>query len=359
MKLFEGKTPAERNKLIIAIALGVLAFASLSYMLFGGDSPSPKRQANANSNTATRTTAGEIPERTSATIQTPAQIREETESLSPARPIIYTRTSYAVPEAGRNIFAFYVKPPPVVKPTVIPQPSPTPPPPQVLASVSPSSVFARTGDFTIEVSGDKFTPQTAITVDNNPLPTRFINAQQLSATVPGALISNDGARQIKLSTPDGSLYSNVMPLMVTPPPIPNFLYIGIIGKPHYNDTAVLKDKGNPKELLNVQRGDVIGSRFRVTSISEREIVLTDTALRIKHTLPFVEEKGGGQTTGGRNAGQRTPLESESGIPGIPNIPRYQTPGTPGMPGRIEQPESDNDEEAGEIAPGIPGKPARP
>jgi hypothetical protein len=167
------------------------------------------------------------------------------------------------------------------------------------------------------------------------------------------LIANDGARQIKVSSPDGALYSNQMPLMVTPPPIPNYQYIGIIGKAHYNDTAVLKDKSNQKELLNVQRGDVLGGRFRVTSISDREIELTDTQLRIKHRLPF-EEKGGtgqpGSTAGPGTRGARgAPLDTgDSGIPGIPNIPRYQPPG------RGEQPDDSNDDN--EEIPGIPSKP---
>jgi len=353
MKLFEGKTPQERNKLIIAMVLGVLALASLSYMLFGstGSSSKPRTQ-NANSNTTTaRNQTGDLLNQPTPSASTPAQIRDKVESLSPATPVVFRPSSYSAPDPGRNIFAFYVPPPPVVKPTVIPTPTPVPPPPQILASLSPMNVFARTGDFTLEVSGDKFTPQSAILVDNNPVPTKFISAQQLSATVPGGFIANDGARQIKVSTPDGALYSNTMPLMVTPPPLPNFLYIGIIGKIRYNDTAVLKDKGNPKELLNVQRGDVIGGRFRVTSISEREIVLTDTSLRIKHTLPFVEEKSGGQSGPTRNNPRTQMLDQGDSIPGIPNIPRYQPPNPP-------QQQQQDDDDAEEI-PGIPMKPSKP
>ncbi|MBV9960098.1 MAG: hypothetical protein JO360_16855 [Acidobacteria bacterium] len=357
MKLFEGKTPSERNKLIAALVLGVLALASISYMLFDFSGPTPKKNQNANGNANTRATQPGVAEVTNAPtkIQTPAQAREINENLAPPTPVIYIPSSYSAPEAGRNIFAFYVPPPPAVKqPTPPPPPTPTPTPPLVLASVAPINVFARTGDFTLEVTGDKFTSATAIIVDNNPLPTRFISAQQLSATVPAALIANDGARQIKVSSPDGLLYSNQVPLMVTPPPIPNYVYIGIIGKAHYNDTAVLKDKSNPKELLNVQRGDVLGGRFRVTSISDREIELTDTQLRIKHRLPFEEKAGSGGQAGntagpGGRGTRQAPLDTgDSGIPGIPNIPRYQPPG------RGEQQDDPNDDN--EEIPGIPTKP---
>jgi len=55
----------------------------------------------------------------------------------------------------RNIFVFYE--PPKVIPTipVTPTPTPTPTPPVLLASLSPASVFARTADFNLEITGDK------------------------------------------------------------------------------------------------------------------------------------------------------------------------------------------------------------
>src|SRR5260370_20543574 len=84
---------------------------------------------------------------------------------------------------------------------------------------------------------------------------------------------------------DGKLYSNNIMLNVAQPPVPNYNYVGIIGKPRFNDTAVLQKKSD-KELLNVQRGDLLEGRFRVSSISEREVVLVDTNLKIRHTIPF-------------------------------------------------------------------------
>jgi hypothetical protein len=107
----------------------------------------------------------------------------------------------------------------------------------------------------------------------------------MSATVPAAIIATPGQRQIVLRSPDGVAYSNPIMLNVAQPPTPNYTYVGIIGKPTYSDTAILRDSGS-REILNVQRGDVLGGRFRVTSISEKELVLTDTNLKIRHTLPF-------------------------------------------------------------------------
>src|SRR6185503_9604477 len=53
------------------------------------------------------------------------------------------------------------------------------------------------------------------------------------------------------------------------------------------DTALVQDKNN-KNILTVYRGDILSGRFRVTSISEKELVLTDTSLKIKHTIAMSE-----------------------------------------------------------------------
>src|SRR6185295_852059 len=200
--------------------------------------------------------------------------------------IVYPRAIPAVAEANRNIFAYYEPPPP--RPSVPPPPSPIPTPPLVANSVSPQSVYARTGDFSLQVMGDKFVPGVNIVLDSRVMQTRYINAQQLATTVPADMIANPGSRPIVLKNANGSLYSNPVSLTVTPPPLPNFNYVGLIGKPRFNDLAVLQDK-NSKELLNVQRGDVVGGRFRVNSISDKDVVLVDTNLKIRHTINFTTE----------------------------------------------------------------------
>ena len=133
--------------------------------------------------------------------------------------------------------------------------------------------------------GDKLTPAFHITMDGRDLPTRFVNAQQVTTTVPQTMIANPGVRQVMVRSNDGTLFSNTLTLNITPPPTPNYAYIGIIGKPRFNDIAVLQEKGG-KDLLRVQRGDLVANRFRVTSISERELILVDTTLKIPHRIAF-------------------------------------------------------------------------
>jgi hypothetical protein len=274
MQLFDPNNPNEKKKMIAAAVLGVAAIVVLGYVFFGGGSTKT---------TTNRPTAG-------GPTPTPTRIAKEqevpAEDPSIYQPINYDGTVPAVSDANRNIFAYYEptpKPSPEVK---IPTPTPTPTPPVTVTSLTPSNVYARTpADFSLQIVGDKFTPALHVIIDGRDLPTRFISAQQLFTTVPAALITNPGARQVLVRSNDGNLYSNTIMLNVTPPPVPNYNYIGLIGKPRFNDTAVLQDKSS-KELFNVQRGDVLSGRFRVSSISEKEVVLVDTTLKIRSTISF-------------------------------------------------------------------------
>jgi hypothetical protein len=173
----------------------------------------------------------------------------------------------------------------------MPTPTPTPAPPLTVSALAPASVFAGTpSDFSLQVMGDKFTPAVHIWIDGRDMPTRFLNPQQVATTVSAALIANPGMRQVIVRNGDGSLYSNTVGLNVAQPPTPNFSYVGLIAKPRGNDTAVVQDK-NSKEYKSVQRGDLLGDRFRINSISEREILVIDTQLKIRHRIPYSAEGG--------------------------------------------------------------------
>ena len=284
MALFEGKTPAERNKTIAALALGAISLFFVLRLFFGGSSrpaqtggqtgarprPSPARPQNAQADTA----AAE-------------------QALIPPQPVVYNPLAPSFGGTGRNIFAFYVPPPAPVKTQSVATPppaTPTPPPPVLVTGLAPSNVYARTGEFTLQVSGDKFTPQTRIYVDGQEVQTRFINQQQLAANIPASFITAPGGRQILVRSPDGLLYSNPATLNIAQPPAPTYTFVGILGHKRGNDIAILKDTKN--ELVNVQRGDLVGGRFRVTSISDRAVEFTDQQLKIKHTVPFTDARGG-------------------------------------------------------------------
>jgi hypothetical protein len=282
MQAIDLNKPGEKKKLISAAILGLLALVVLWWVVFGFG-------GSHNSNTPPRAAATPTPQRTRPGNDSPTEtVSQNVAELAMFQEITYEPSSYSAPEAKRNIFAYYVppiKPAPVVQE---PTPSPTPPPPLLLASVSPSNVYARSGDFKLEISGDKFTPAVKIYFDGRELPTTYIGPQQLSANVPAVMIGAPGSRSILVRTPDNSLYSNQATLSVAAAPTPNYTYVGIIS-PHtrVDDTALVQDRNN-KSILNVHRGDVLSGRFRVTSISDKELVMMDTTLKIKHTLAMTE-----------------------------------------------------------------------
>ncbi|HEU4837505.1 MAG TPA: hypothetical protein VFS90_23955, partial [Pyrinomonadaceae bacterium] len=175
MALVDLSKPGEKKKLIFAAALGLGAILVLYWALIGFDSrPTPTNRPTASA-TPTRPTTTAAQRQT-----TQAPVSPEVQNLAAFAPIDYTPTSYNAPEAKRNIFAYYEPPvKPVVAPAT-PTPTPTPPPPVLLASVSPSNVYARTEDFKLEAAGDKFTPEMRIFVDGRELPTTYKGPQQLT-----------------------------------------------------------------------------------------------------------------------------------------------------------------------------------
>jgi len=299
MKFLEGKTPAERNKIIIAIVLGGVAVLALSYTLSGFFFA------------GTRTVDGKVktptPSPTAGGQNTPTPTTDDRGMVAQmaewlTTPVTYIPTAFSG-DTGRNVFAFYEPPAPtpwVPTPTPMPviTPLPTPiPPPQQLTYVTPSAVYAGSKGFRMEAVGDKFTPETRILFNGGELPTNFVNPQKLTADIPASLISGDGSRSVMVRTPDGKLYSNQLMMQVQAPPVPNYEYIGLIEKKYRNnDMAMLKEKGK-NEVASFRLNDPVGDRFRLVSISAREVILEDRSLGFKHRLGFLEGKGVVGTSG--------------------------------------------------------------
>jgi len=281
MQFFDPNNPNEKKKMIAAAVLAVVAIAVLGYVFFGGSSTKApaNRTAAAKASPSPRVVKGP-----DGTVPVPP-VDESTNTA-----IVYRQAVPPMSEGDRNIFAFYIPPSPTPKPVIVPTPSPTPTPPLTAQSLSPVTVYAGTpADFSLQLNGDKFTPAVHILLDGRELPTRFINAQQLFATVSQSLIKTAGPRQVMARSTDGQLYSNTLSLNVNQPPQPNFTYVGIIGKPRGNDTAILQDKSS-KDFIRVQRGDALGGRFRVFSISEKEVVVLDATLKIPFRLPITADQ---------------------------------------------------------------------
>lgn len=300
--------PGEKKKLIWAAVLGLGALIVLWWVLFGFGGGGESNRARATASPApARNTRPATQEQTAQTVS------PEVATLAVFTPIEYVPSSYSPPDARRNIFAYYVPPQPASAPVVEDKPTPTPSPPSVLlASMNPLNVYARSADFKLEIAGDKFTPATKIYFEGTELQTTYISPQQLSANVAAALIAAPGTRNIIVRSADNSLFSNPAQLTVAPPPTPNYIYVGIISPNNrVDDVAIVQDKSDKTKIMNVHRGDLLSGRFRVTSISDKEIVMTDTALKITHKLAMTEA----EKTFGNPLTRPTPrVESEDDEP---------------------------------------------
>jgi len=306
MELTDFSKPGEKKKLIWAAVLGLIAIVFLWWTFIGFGKSTPTAPARTST---TQQTPGNRPSQSRPVNSSSNGTEPQLTNISYMQEVVLPGPGPNVPEPKRNIFAYVLKPVQPA-PAVLPSQTPTPTPPVLLANINPQNVYARTADFTLELAGDKFSPDMRVFVDGRELQTKYKGPQQMSATVPAAIIANPGMRDVQVKTQNGSAYSNSAKLSIAPAPTPNYSYVGIIGTPTHADTAILQDKNN-KEILSVQRGDLLSGRFRVTSISEKEIVFMDANLKIKHTLAMTE----GERVAGAPLGRPTPrVDSEDDEP---------------------------------------------
>jgi hypothetical protein len=289
MATADAKAANDPKKLILAIGLGLLAVITIWWAFFGFGGSKPP----------TRVASGPLAPSPSPTPTNRRPQEQQTIDTEDIGPIHVPAGREGVPDEKRNIFAYYVKPVPTPKPSFPPSPTPTPTPPVLLAALSPSNVYAGTEDFRLDLSGDKFSPALHVMIDTRRMPTTYINPQQMAITVPASMIATPGRRQVLVKSDDGASYSLPLTLSIADPPKPTGTFIGFIAKPrHIGDTALILNKST-KEVQSAQRGDIVEGRFRVSSISAKEVVLVDTQLKIKHPLPLMleGEKGGSYPQG--------------------------------------------------------------
>jgi hypothetical protein len=348
MNPFAGKTATERNKIIAAGVLGVMALAAL-WMAFGGNLFGGKKTITVTASPTPKPSAA--PNGRRDELQMPSV--DELSQIYATIPVNYEPGNFYAPDAGRNIFAFYEPPPPTPysptpTPVFIPKtpepPPPTPTPPQVIGFLQPQSVYAGSKGFRLEVNGDGFTPETRIYFNGNEMPTTFVSPQKLVTDVPANFIAGEGQIQIMVRTPDGKLYAFPVMFNVQAPPRPQMQYVGMIGRKGYNnDTAVFREQGKTSEF-SARLNDVIGGRFRIFSISASETIVEDVNLGFRHKLPLLRPAPGQATAGTTGSGgnnqfpppgstynpyQNGQPQQQQDIPGIPNnIPRYIPPNPP-------------------------------
>lgn len=341
MAVLAGKSTTERNKMIAAIVLGVIAVFAL-YFAFG-------RSLFSSSASTARATPTPTAKVTVNVNQDPNKFKlpsADEQALNNVTMVNYVPGNSYAPDAGRNIFAFYEPPLPTpYSPTPFPTPTPMAPatpgptPVYIATFITPQSVYAGSQGFRLEVNGERFTPDARIYFNQTEFPTTFINAQKLVTDIPASLITTEGTRQIIIQAPDGKAYSNQVMLQVQAPPRPGLKYVGMIGRKRYNnDTAYFLESSKPTPF-GARLNDVVGGRFRLISITPQQVIFEDTSLGFKHQLAIEKTSTGGAPNTGPG-GRGTPgfPSGDPGfqpynpngipqdIPGIPNnIPRYVPP----------------------------------
>ena len=340
MKLFEGKTPSERNKMIAAIVLGVLSVLALGNMIFAPFSSSKKVTVSI-SPTATATAS---PNRSGDTVVTALPKQNEIDAIYTTIPVSVQYPPGAS-DPGRNIFAFYEPPKPTPyspTPPQTPKPTPIPPTPTpiqynvVLSFISRQNAYAGEKSFKLDVGGDKFTPGTYIFFNGAQLPTNYVSPQQLSAEIPANYIAGAGQKTVEVRSADGTLFSNPVYFNVQAPPMPQFQYLGVVARKRgNNDTAYIMEQGKTLPT-SVRLGDLISGRFRLISITPTKLLVQDNQLGFLSPYQIELVKGTGPTssttTGNRNPNlpdgfQPQPQNTIQCPPGIPcgNLQRYPTP----------------------------------
>ncbi|MEZ5305944.1 MAG: hypothetical protein R2684_02240 [Pyrinomonadaceae bacterium] len=339
MAFLEGKTKEEKRKIIIAAVLGVVALLSILYTFGGAFFEKPKK-TTATQTTPTPETDAEVATRPVEVRNLPAQNAIDNEYAS--IPVSYVGSgAYSVPVTGRNIFAFWepgdptpvpsYSPTPMIVQTIPVTPPPTPDYKIFLSFVTPQSVYAGSKRFRLEVNGDKFPADARIIFNGAPLQTTFLSEQRLSAEVPESLISRAYTGAIMVDSPSTNFFSRQIMFAVQSPPKPEFEYIGMIARQHYNnDTAFFQKKGvTTGEPFAARLNDVVEGRFRVISISSKEVEFQDTLLGFRHKLELLRPAPGTGGSGNDGSGYDDVNGGDARPPGInPILPGNIRPGRP-------------------------------
>ena len=346
--------------MIAAIVLGVLALGSLAFAFGPG---------LFSSGTKVTVTASPTPKPSASVPVNPNDLKMPSQDVQyfgyTTTPVVYNGVPGG-PEPGRNIFAFYEPPkpctpnvdcPPPTPPPSTPLPTPTPPDIEI-AMVNPQSVYAGSRGFRLEINGLRMQPDARIYLSQTELPTTFVNETKMVADVPANMIASEGPRQILIQTIDGKKHSNQVMLTVQAPPKPGFQYIGMIArKRSNNDTAYFMESGR-QTPISARLNDIVGGRFRLTSISAEETLFEDVNLGFKHRValhrpaPGTTSSGqpprpniqGGESYVPYNPNTNYQVPPGQSIPGIPdNIPRYVPPNANRTPPQQKQEDDDGSE----------------
>ena len=91
----------------------------------------------------------------------------------------------------------------------------------ILSSLSPASVTAGSGDFTLTINGSNFVNGSVVRWNGSPRPTTFVSYTQLSAAIPASDLTQTADISVTVANPaPGGGVSGAVTFSLTPPPNP-------------------------------------------------------------------------------------------------------------------------------------------
>ncbi|MBO0726062.1 MAG: hypothetical protein J2P52_10720 [Blastocatellia bacterium] len=277
----ENPKPEEKKEIKKKLFLGglVVMLVGVIYIQFysGSDTPTASPAVAA---ATTKTTPSPTPQR--QTSGTPAPIISQPLDLASMDARGHSGGT------GRNIFVYPTPTPPPPPPPPKPIPSPTPWPIPVF-SANPASVIARTAGFTLTVFGEKMPQDAQGVVNGRAYPTTFVSATQVKISVPAEAIRTPGSLGVTVrSGSDATLFSNPVSIGVTAPPEPPYKYNGLITLKN-TPMAALIPNGNDEDIINAKKGDVIGGKWKIISITPQKVEIEDTSIKVLHVINYTSE----------------------------------------------------------------------
>jgi hypothetical protein len=125
-----------------------------------------------------------------------------------------------------------------------------------ITSLFPTSIVAGSAGFTLTVTGTDYVSGAGVRWNGVAIPTTFVNATQLQATVSASLVANAGAALIDVVNPDGSVSNQsqfriIAPLSITTSsPLPS----GLAGSPY--SVAFVANGGTGGNAWSVSSGSL-------------------------------------------------------------------------------------------------------
>ena len=185
-------------------------------------------------------------------------------------------------EQDRNIFKFYVKPPP----TPAPQPTPVPPP-IMIRHVQPQTLVAGTPrNVTLVVSGQGFPADAQILLSGMPKETKQATPGELKTDITPSeyALARTVNVDVKSKNNPKEFWSNTVPLIIQASPDPPLKLIGRIG-----ETGVFQVIGS-SDVVRLKPKETFQGIWRIDQVNSTGVDLTDTRYDIKKHMDLEQKK---------------------------------------------------------------------